>query len=195
MRRWDPLTPLRLAPELAPALREVLAGARLLPGEGPADAIIVLGAAVRPDGTPSPSLQARADGAVALWRAGAAPVVVCTGAHHLRPPGEAVVTANLLRTAGVPDAALLLDEKSRNTRGNLEMARGLLPAARRVYVVTEPFHMGRALRIARDVGFEPLPWPVTSPAWRRLPARARWIARDAASLALYRASRTTQRRG
>jgi uncharacterized SAM-binding protein YcdF (DUF218 family) len=188
MRRWDPSTPLRVLPELAPALHDVLSGARLSAGSGPADAIVVLGAAVLPDGQPSASLRARAEGAAALWRLDVAPCVVCTGAHHLRPPGEAVVAAGLLRAAGVPDAALLLDEKSRNTRGNLEMTRGLLPSARRIYVVTEPFHMGRSLWIARGFGFDPVPWPVRSRAWERVPARLRWLARDALSLALHRAT-------
>lgn len=188
MRRWDAATPLKVLPALGPAVRDVLAGAALPAGTGPADAIVVLGAAVLADGQPSASLRARAEGAAALWRTGVAPYVVCTGAHHLRPPGEAVVAAGLLRDVGVPDAAVLLEDKSRNTLGNFERTRGLLPEAHRIYVVTEPFHMGRALWIARGFGFEPLPWPVRSRAWSRLPARARWLTRDALSLALHRAS-------
>src|SRR5688572_22368796 len=91
MRRWDPSLPLRAVKELPPALREVWAGTRLSAGEGPADAIVVLGASVLPGGVASGSLRARAEGAAALWHAGGAPRIVTTGAHHLNPPGEAVV--------------------------------------------------------------------------------------------------------
>ncbi|MFZ5477649.1 MAG: YdcF family protein, partial [Myxococcota bacterium] len=140
--------------------------------------------AVLPGGEPSPSLRARAEGAAALWALGRAPLVVCTGAHHLRPPGEAVVAREILLARGVPAEVVLIEEISRNTKGNLRCARGVLPpGARRIYVVTEPFHMGRALAIARAEGFEPLPWPVDSPAWSRPAARARWLLRDGVSMA------------
>ena len=157
MRRWDPGLPLRAVASLGPAMAEVWRGARLQAGEGPADAIIVLGATVLPDGTPSGSLRARAEAAAALYHAGGAPRVVTTGAHHLRPPGEAVVAREILLQAGVPAEAVAIEEKSRNTKGNLLFARGLLPVeVIRVWIVTEPFHLARALAIARDVGFEPL---------------------------------------
>lgn len=158
MRRWDPGLPLRAMGELTGAAREVLAGTRLPGAVGEVDAIIVLGALVLPDGEPSGSLRARAAAAAALFHEGRAGTIVATGAHHQQPPGEAVVTRRLLLAAGVPDSAILLEEKSRNTHGNLLFARGLLPDADRVLVVTEPFHLARALRLARIVGFaEPLP--------------------------------------
>ncbi len=181
--------PLRVPAALPAAAREVLAASRLSPATTPVDAIVLLGAAVRPDGTPSSSLRARIDGALAAWCARVAPVIVCTGAHHLHPPGEAVVSARALEAAGVPRAALMLDEKSRNTRGNLEMARGLLGVERRrVVLVTERFHLGRALALAAELGFEAGPWPVDSEVWRRPSGRARWLAREAVALALERAA-------
>ncbi len=190
MRRWDPLTPFRALAELPGAVGTVLAGTRRAADDDEkVGAIVLLGAAVLPGGEPSASLRARVDGALAAWRAGRAPIIVCTGAHHLHPPGEAVVAAGLLREAGVPEAAIVLEEKSRTTEGNLSFARALLPPeVVRVLVVTEPFHMGRALEVARRVGFDPLPWPVASRAWARPAARARWVARDIGALALYRAS-------
>jgi uncharacterized SAM-binding protein YcdF (DUF218 family) len=184
MRRWDPGLPLRAVTMLAPAARAVWAGTRERPGEGEADAIVVLGATVLPGGVPSASLRARAEGAAVCWREGRAPLVVCTGAHHLRPPGEAVVAREILLGLGVPDDVVRIEEISRNTKGNLRCARGVMPpGARRIYVVTEPFHMGRALAIARAEGFEPLPWPVDSPAWSRPVSRARWLLRDGVSMA------------
>ncbi len=169
----------------------MLAGTRAGRSTAEVDAIVVLGAAVLPGGVPSRSLEARVAGAREAWHAGRAPLIVCTGAHHLHPPGEAVVAAGLLEAQGVPRAALLLEEKSRTTLGNLSYARALLVgrgigAGRpRVLLVTEPFHMGRALRLAREVGLDAHPWAVESPAWERPAARLRWLARDIASLALH----------
>ncbi|MDP2309526.1 MAG: YdcF family protein [Pseudomonadota bacterium] len=188
MRRWDPALPLRAASQLVPAFRAVWEGARLPPGEGPADAIIVLGATVLPGGVASGSLRARAEAGAALFLAGAAPRIVTTGAHHLNPPGEAVVARAILLGKGVPEAAILVEDKSRNTQGNLLNTRGILPKeVVRVWIVTEPFHMARALSIARAVGFEPLAWPVDSPAWRRPASRLRHLVRDGVSYAFHRA--------
>ncbi len=188
MRRWDPALPIRALGGLAPALRDVVAGSRLPPGEGPADAIVVLGATVLPGGVPSGSLRARAEAAAELWHAGAAPRIVTTGAHHLHPPGEAVVARELLLARGVPADVIAIEEKSRNTKGNLLFARGILPAeVVRVWIVTEPFHMARALLIAQAVGFDPLAWPVDSPAWRRPTSRLKLLVRDGVSLAFHRA--------
>lgn len=187
LKRWDPQLPLRAVGELPAAWTEVRAGATLPPGEGPADAILVLGATVLPGGVPSGSLRARAEGAAELYHRGVAPIVVTTGAHHRNPPGEAVVARDILVSLGVPEAVIRLEEKSRNTIGNFNFARALVPDAVRIYVVTEPFHMGRALRIARAEGFDPLPWPVVSPAWGRPLSRARLLLRDAVSLAFQRA--------
>lgn len=188
MRRWDPALPLRAIGELPGAVSAVLAGSRLPPAEGVVDAIIVLGARVLPGGVASGSLRARAEAAAALFHEGRGPVVVTTGAHHAGPPGEAVVARAILVAAGVPEGAILLEEKSRNTHGNLLFARGLLPEARRVLLVTEPFHVARALLLAARVGFpEAVAWPVASPAWGRPLDRWRLLARDMGSMALVRA--------
>lgn len=187
VRRWDPTVIPRAAGLLPRAAGEVWAGARLGPGEGVADAIVVLGARVLAGGVPSGSLRARAEAAAALWHRGGAPVVVTTGAHHLHPPGEAVVARALLLELGVPDEAIRVEDKSRNTRGNLLYARPLVDGPR-AWIVTEPFHLGRALYLARLAGFDPLPYPVDSPAWRRPTSRLRLVGRDILSMALHLAA-------
>lgn len=179
---------MRAVGELGPAMRAVWGGSRLTAGEGPADAIIVLGASVLPNGEPSGSLRARAEAAADLFHAGGAPRILTTGAHHLSPPGEAVVAREILIGRGVPASVIDIEDKSRNTKGNLHFARGVLPPeVVRVWIVTEPFHLGRSLHIAAEVGFDPLPWPVDSPAWRRPTSRVRLLLRDGLSFAFHRA--------
>lgn len=185
MRRWDPDLIFRFAGYLPSSFAEVRLGATLVapsPVGQTADAIVVLGCRLLPGGIASGSLRARAEAGAALYATGVAPVIVTTGASHEQPPGEAVVAAQILRDNGVPADAIRMEEKSRNTEGNFAFSRGLCPGPR-VYVVTEPFHMARSLRIAKVYGFEPIPFPVISPAWRRPWDRTRLTARDVVSLA------------
>jgi uncharacterized SAM-binding protein YcdF (DUF218 family) len=185
MKRWDPALPLRVAAAFPAAILEVVRGTRISLGEGNADAIILLGATVLPSGQASGSLRARAEAAARLFHAGRAPLVVATGAHHRQPPGEAVVAREILWAAGVPESAVLIEEKSRNTHGNLLFARALVPDAVRILLVTEPFHMARALYLARVNGFsEVIPHPVQSPAWNRPLDRIRLTTRDCFSMAI-----------
>ena len=130
MRRWDPALPLGALAALPDAWRVVVAGIRVAADSGDADAILVLGARVLPGGVPSGSLRARSEAAAALWHAGRAPLVVTTGASHDQPPGEAVVARTLLLAAGVPESAIRIEEKSRNTRGNFLFSRHLVPGTR-----------------------------------------------------------------
>lgn len=187
VKRWDPGVPLRAVAEFPAAIGAVLAGTRLPPTSENADAIVILGATVLPNGEASGSLRARVEAAAALFFADRAPLVVATGAHHRQPPGEAVVSRQLLVELGVPHYRILIEEKSRNTSGNLLFARGLLPTAQRIIVVTEPFHMARGLFYARIHGFpEALAHPVPSPAWNRPWDRVRLTLRDCFSMAIAR---------
>jgi len=81
---------------------------------------------------------------------------------------------------GVPEAALRVDDASANTRENaLHAARLLLPDHPRVWVVTQPFHMRRALFWFRRAGFEPLGWHIEESVQYRDPWRGlKWVARE-----------------
>ncbi|EKV29139.1 hypothetical protein C882_0446 [Caenispirillum salinarum AK4] len=116
-----------------------------------ADVIVVLGAAVRPDGTPSAALLRRADHAGALWRAGRAPVVLASGGQASGPadaPTEAhLIAMHLTADHGLPPTAVLREDAARNT---LENAAFCLTEMKRrgwrcALVVTDGPHMPRAL--------------------------------------------------
>ncbi len=189
MHRWDSDLLVRFVRYLPGALAEVRTGAALRADSTEmADAIVVLGCRLLPGGEPSGSLRARAEAGAALFHRGVAPVIVTTGSSHEQPPGEAVVAARILRERGVPPDAIRMEEKSRNTDGNFAYSVSLCPGPR-IYVVTEPFHIARSLRIARVYGFDPIPFPVVSPAWTRPWDRTRLTARDAVSLAWWRGDR------
>ena len=134
------------------------------------DAIVVLGAA-QYDGRPSAIYQARLEHAVDLWSGGVAPLLVFTGGKE---PGDRFTEggsgARWAMARGVPEAAVLTEETSRTTHQNLAGAKRALErhnpdgGRRRIVVVSDPFHMFRAVRQAADLGMDAYPSPTrTSP--------------------------------
>ena len=112
------------------------------------DAIVVLGCAVRPDGTPSPALERRIRGGVELFRQGRAGVIVMTGGAVANVHVEAHVMADFAHKLGVPRAALIVEDRARTTQENAERTRGLVEG--RVTVVSDDWHLPRAARIFRE---------------------------------------------
>lgn len=128
-----------------------------------ADVIIVLGAGLRRDNQPGPALIRRAAQAAALYQAGYAPVVICSGGKPgNRIRSEADACAELLRGDGVPDSAIVLEDRSRSTEENAFQTRSLMDANgwKTAIVVSDNYHLFRALRLFRNAGI-----PITtSPA-------------------------------
>jgi uncharacterized SAM-binding protein YcdF (DUF218 family) len=131
---------------------------------GPADVIVVLGAA-QYDGAPSPVLQARLDHAVDLYEAGHAPLIVVTGG---RQEGDRFTQAmagyRYMRDRGVPDEALLLEVDGTSTYTELAATarilrnRGLSSAL----LVSDGYHSRRLLAIAGEVGIDAAVSPTDS---------------------------------
>lgn len=114
---------------------------------------MVLGCRVR-GAAPSPPLRRRLERAIALYRAGAAPLLVLSGGGA-GPVPEAEIMARLARGAGVPEAALVIEAGSRNTVENARhCARLLRPrGVRRVLLVSDRAHLPRATLLFRLAGF------------------------------------------
>src|SRR5678809_1208116 len=85
----------------------------------PADSIVVLGAA-QYDGRPSPVLRARLDHGIDLWNRGMGKVLVVTGGKgYGDTTTEAQVSRSYARKHGVPDTAIILENKGRTTRESM----------------------------------------------------------------------------
>ena len=117
------------------------------------DAIVILGAAVWPDG-PSPTLRRRVLHGAALWHAGVAPIVVVCGGLGRHPPTEAAAMTRILQEAGVPPSAIRQEDRSTSTLENIRFALPLLRQedARAVVIVTDATHGPRAALVARHFG-------------------------------------------
>jgi len=116
---------------------------------GPFDAIIVPGCAVRSDGTPSAALARRTRHAVELYKSGLAPSLVLTGGVGRFPPSEAAAAAELAMNLGVPQTALVLEDRSTSTIENALFAAECLSEAseRRVLIATDGYHCWRCRHI------------------------------------------------
>lgn len=64
--------------------------------------------------------------------------------------------ADLLRASGLPEAAILTEDRSTTTRQNLTNAQAILANhhAREVIIVTDPYHAPRACLIAWQIGLQ-----------------------------------------
>ena len=121
------------------------------------DAIVVLGAQVKADGSLSVQLQWRLDAAWEAWQKHPCLIVTCGGQGSDEPAPEGTVMRDYLMSKGVPEEQVCADTVSENTRQNLRNARALLEAqgdgeARTVLIVTSDYHLPRAMALAEDEG-------------------------------------------
>lgn len=118
-------------------------------------AIIVLGAQINTDGTPKLQLQNRLDMALEQYTLHQQTIVVCGAQGADEPMTEAQAMRSYLLAHGVPDADILLEDASFNTRQNLSNAKALLgEEVKKVLIVTSDYHLPRAMALARDIGFD-----------------------------------------
>jgi uncharacterized SAM-binding protein YcdF (DUF218 family) len=141
------------------------------------DAIVVLGGGVAPAIPPvrnDPSLTDSADRvwlAARLYRSGAAPRIIVSGGGFIASSNELATTEaeamrRFLLDLGVPDGAIVAEDKSNNTIENIHNVRPMVQD-RQVALVTSAFHMPRALAIARTVGLDAAAFPTN---YHALPA-------------------------
>lgn len=154
----------------------------------PADAIVVLGAA-QFNGTPGGVFEARLRHAVDLYHDGIATYLVVTGG---KLPGDRTTEAATARAwaieHGVPDAAILSEDKGRNTLASLEAVAHIMREhglASAVFV-SDQTHMLRVLRMASDQGIVAWGSPtLTSPSDRDESRRRKAMIHELAGLVAY----------
>jgi uncharacterized SAM-binding protein YcdF (DUF218 family) len=153
----------------------------------PADAAVVLGAAVYDD-VPTPVFEERLRHAVELYRSGRVKLIVMTGGFG---PGDALAESQAGRqwavAHGVPAAAIVVEDRSQTTRENLANVKPLLDSRGigRVLVVTDPLHMGRAMRMATDLGIDAHPSPTPTSRYRSLTTQIPMLVREVYFSAYY----------
>ena len=173
---------------LAEHLHGGLSETRALPH---ADAIVVLGSGVMPDGELTDNSLRRTVEGVRLHRQGLAPRLLLLGAEY-HGAVEAEVRARYARDLGVPEEALLVEPQGRSTRDEARHVLARLGRPRpSIILVTGLHHMARARQVFERAGLATAAAPVTEDSLqpRRPQARlalARAIAQEAIARAYYR---------
>ncbi len=117
------------------------------------DCIIVLGASVYADGTLSSILQSRVDAAIELYEQGVAPVIIMSGDGRVDNYDEPTTMKEYAIEQGVPADAIYCDPGGYHTYDSMWRLEHVFGAHSAV-VVTQEYHLYRAVYDARGVGLD-----------------------------------------
>ena len=125
-----------------------------LPPVRESDVIIVLGAQVKEDGTPSVALERRLTAALESYREKPQVIIVCGGQGGNEPRAEGDVMRDGLLEKGVRPEDVVAETASFNTRENLVYARAIMEhrGLSQALIVTSDYHVARALALCRQTG-------------------------------------------
>ncbi len=119
-------------------------------GSGEYDCILVLGAGVRTDGTPSPMLEDRLIIGCELYD-GRTPLLM--SGDHTDAYNEVGTMRTYAIAQGVPVEDIFLDHEGYSTYESLYRAKEKF-GVKRMVIVSQGYHLHRALFIARELGIE-----------------------------------------
>ena len=116
-----------------------------------AECIMVLGAGIKDDETPTPMLKDRLDAGIMLYKAGVAPKLLLTGDNGTEGHNEIHVMLNYVKDAGIPEEDIFCDHAGFSTYDSMYRAENIFHV-KSLIVVTQTYHEYRALYIAEKLG-------------------------------------------
>ena len=169
----------------SPASDAILGGLEhnfTVPKNPKGDVIIILGGGAHdgaPDlsgvGTPSEMMLFRVVTAVRLHKRLRIPIIVSGGTvfKHVKP--EAPIVKRFLVDLGVPDNAIIMEDKSLDTSQNAKNTQKICLEARykTPILVTSAFHMKRSVMQFKSLGMQVIPFPTGFQSWQN--RRYGWI--------------------
>lgn len=121
--------------------------------DGEADCILILGAGIKKDGTPSDMLRDRLMRGIELYNNGAAPIILVSGDNSRTDYDEVGTMENFLIENGVPADAIVKDHAGFSTYESLYRAKEIF-CAEKIIIVTQKYHLYRSLFVAEKLGLE-----------------------------------------
>lgn len=118
-----------------------------------AECILILGAGLKPDGTPNHMLQDRLEVGLALYKEGVAPKLLLTGDHGRKEYDEVNAMKKYMLDHDVPEEDIFLDHAGFSTYDSMYRAKAIFEV-NKVIVVTQKYHQYRALYMANKLGYE-----------------------------------------
>ena len=117
------------------------------------DCILVLGCGVWKDGSPSPMLADRLEQSVELYERGVSGKLLMSGDHGSKDYDEVNVMKEYAVSAGIPSEDVFMDHAGFSTYESIYRAKAVFNAEK-VIIVSQGYHLYRALYIARGLGLE-----------------------------------------
>ena len=116
---------------------------------------LILGCSVNPDGSPSLMLKDRLDCGILLYKTGVVDRLLLSGDAGQVEYNEVGAMHSYCLSQGVPEEALLLDQAGFSTYESVYRAQSVFQVERMV-IVTQKYHIFRALQIAEGLGIDSL---------------------------------------
>ena len=132
------------------------------------DAIVVLAGGIRDKGTLRPTIELSDESrhrtlcGADLYRQGRAPTLLVTGGDASlfgAGPREATGMRDWAIRLGVPEGALVTEDRSRTTYENAVRSKQILGERRSILLVTSAYHIPRATALFTKQGFRVTPYP------------------------------------
>lgn len=117
------------------------------------DCILVLGCFVRDNGVPSDMLEDRLKRGVELYNIGAAPKLLMSGDHGRTDYDEVDAMKRYAVDAGIASEDVFMDHAGFSTYESMYRAKEVFQA-KKIIIVTQKYHLYRALYIAEKLGLE-----------------------------------------
>lgn len=117
------------------------------------DCVLVLGCLVKKNGEPSDMLRDRLDRGIELYAMSAAPKLLMSGDHGQRDYNEVGTMKRYAVELGVPSEDVFMDHAGFSTYDSLYRAKEVF-GAKKIVIVTQKYHLYRALYIAEQLGIE-----------------------------------------
>ena len=118
-----------------------------------ADCILVLGAGVRNDGSPSHMLEDRLLTGIDLYNAGITRTLLMSGDHGHKDYDEVNCMKNYAAAAGIPTEHIFMDHAGFSTYESMYRAKEVF-GAEKIIIVTQEYHLYRALYVAEALGLD-----------------------------------------
>lgn len=117
------------------------------------DCVIVLGCMVYQDGTPSPMLRDRVLTGISLLEAGASDTLLVSGDHGREDYNEVGAMKQFAIDRGIASERIFMDHAGFSTYDTMYRAKEVF-LAKRVLIVTQSYHLPRALYVAKALGLD-----------------------------------------
>ena len=123
--------------------------------------VIILGASVHADGKLSPILQDRVDTGLKLYTSGKAKRFLLSGDNRREDYDEVNSMRNYLLERNVPENHIFIDPAGIDTYDSMYRSREIFEVPSAI-VVTQQFHLPRAIFIAKNLGLNYIGYPADS---------------------------------